>query len=144
MLHFCVKIISVHTGKGIYIYKNNDKYTGDFKEDKKHGLGEMAFHNGSRFYGEFIEGRRMGVGKMTLADGRAFASHWVMGVETGERRWLKGEGMEEAVTSWIKGEAPEPAEKKQKQENGRGDGKTLEPLLRGGANNPRSSGTRIP
>ena len=38
-------------GKGIYHYPNGDKYVGEWKDDKFHGVGMYLFANGERFEG---------------------------------------------------------------------------------------------
>jgi len=46
------------TGK--MIYKNNDIYKGDWKDDKRHGFGKLIYDNGNKIYeGEWENDRKM-------------------------------------------------------------------------------------
>ena len=45
-------------GKGTYIFKNENKYVGDFKNGKFHGKGTYIFTNGDKYVGEFKDGRK--------------------------------------------------------------------------------------
>ena len=38
-------------GKGIYTYVNGDKYEGDFKDNKKHGIGKLVYKDKGEYYG---------------------------------------------------------------------------------------------
>ncbi len=40
-------------GHGSFIYKNGDKYVGDFKDDKREGKGILYYKNGNIYDGEF-------------------------------------------------------------------------------------------
>ena len=39
--------------RGIINYDNGDIYTGQIKNFKKHGFGELSFANGDRYIGDF-------------------------------------------------------------------------------------------
>lgn len=43
-------------------YKVVGKYTGDWKDGKKHGFGALVYANGSKYEGEWKEGKRHGRG----------------------------------------------------------------------------------
>ena len=45
-------------GKGTYIFKNGNKYVGDFKNGKLHGKVTYIFTNGDKYVGEFKDGRK--------------------------------------------------------------------------------------
>ena len=49
-------------GKGIYKSKNYTQYTGEWKEDKFHGVGLLRFPDGSFYNGDWHEGLKCGVG----------------------------------------------------------------------------------
>ena len=38
-------------GKGRYTYVNGDKYEGDFKDNKKHGIGKLIYKDKGEYYG---------------------------------------------------------------------------------------------
>ena len=46
----------------MYLYKNNDKYIGDWKDDLFDGVGIYLFENGDFFYGELKAGKKHGRG----------------------------------------------------------------------------------
>lgn len=43
-------------GKGAYVYKNNDKYVGDWENDVFEGVGIYLFDNGDYYYGDLSNG----------------------------------------------------------------------------------------
>lgn len=51
-------------------------YTGNWKEDKRHGLGKMQYADGSVYTGEWSEHERHGGGTMTYADKRTYVGPW--------------------------------------------------------------------
>ena len=56
-------------GKGTYIFKNENKYVGDFKNGKFHGKGTYIFTNGDKYVGEFKDGRKNDQGTITYSSG---------------------------------------------------------------------------
>lgn len=55
---------------GSYTYAAGDKYTGEWRDDQKHGLGVNTYANGDKYAGEFKDDRRSGHGTYLFADGR--------------------------------------------------------------------------
>ena len=45
------------------LYKNEDRYEGEFKKNKRKGEGKMWFKNGAKFEGEWKDDRLHGQGK---------------------------------------------------------------------------------
>lgn len=46
-------------GKGEYVYCNNNKYEGEWENDKKHGQGVYLYQNkGEKYEGEFRNGMK--------------------------------------------------------------------------------------
>lgn len=41
-------LLLLSIGKGVYIWKNGDKYVGEWEHDKKHGKGVFVFSNGRK------------------------------------------------------------------------------------------------
>ena len=46
-------------GKGIYFYKNQDIYAGEWKNDLFHGEGTYIFASGERYQGRLENGRKV-------------------------------------------------------------------------------------
>ena len=46
-----------HNCFGAYTFDDGDKYVGEWKEDKMHGLGTYTWANGEKYLGEFRDGR---------------------------------------------------------------------------------------
>jgi radial spoke head protein 1 len=44
-------LIKRRNGKGRYTYANGDKYEGDFRENKKHGIGKLTYKDKGEYYG---------------------------------------------------------------------------------------------
>ncbi|MCR9052341.1 caspase family protein [Phaeodactylibacter xiamenensis] len=73
-------------GTGTYIFKNDNKYTGTFRDGYPHGKGTIIYANGERYEGEL---------KMGYLSG-----HGVLFTNTGEQRsgiWHNGELVREKV-----------------------------------------------
>ena len=49
-------------GRGVLLYKKNDKYFGNFKNGKKSGIGVFFFKNGSKYFGEWENNKFEGYG----------------------------------------------------------------------------------
>ena len=47
-------------GKGIYYYKNGDRYEGDVKNGKREGKGILYFKNGDREMGDYLNDKPIG------------------------------------------------------------------------------------
>lgn len=59
------------------------KYTGNFKDGIKDGLGSMGFITGARYEGMWSQGRMHGKGLYIWADGRRYEGEWVRGERHG-------------------------------------------------------------
>jgi hypothetical protein len=55
--------------RGSYTYDDWSKYTGEFKDDKRHGQGTMIYPDGQKYTGEFVNDRREGEGVYTSPSG---------------------------------------------------------------------------
>ena len=60
------------TGKGLYIWNNNQQYKGDFVKGIKHGKGKYKWPDGFEYEGEYNNGIREGLGTYKWKDGRVF------------------------------------------------------------------------
>ena len=63
-------------GQGMYNYDQHSHYTGEFRNDTKHGRGQQNFE-GIIFEGDFQNDRRNGQGEMQLEDGPTFMGKWL-------------------------------------------------------------------
>lgn len=50
----------IRNGKGKYQYANGDKYDGDFKNNKKHGIGRLIYKEKGEYYGLWENGLKHG------------------------------------------------------------------------------------
>ena len=55
-------------------------YSGEYKDDLKHGVGEYRWASGNFYKGEYKFDKRDGYGEMTWADGSSFEGNWKNGV----------------------------------------------------------------
>lgn len=66
---------------GELVLANGDRYTGEFKGDKKHGQGEFTWASGEfagdQFIGQYQDNLRTGPGKYTWADGSVHKGQWL-------------------------------------------------------------------
>jgi hypothetical protein len=68
-------------GLGTYYYQANnqfkgDKYVGEFKDGKLHGQGTLTKASGEKYVGEWKDNKRNGQGINLFADGRRFEGIW--------------------------------------------------------------------
>jgi len=68
-----------HNCFGIGITASGNKYVGEFRDGKYHGLGAFTFVSGSKYLGEFRDGLPNGQGTYTSADGRVKEGIWENG-----------------------------------------------------------------
>lgn len=51
------------------LYTNGNMYTGQKKDDLRHGKGKYLYGDGSYYYGDWFKGKMEGLGKLYDADG---------------------------------------------------------------------------
>jgi len=57
--------------------ESKGKYTGEWKDDKRHGRGTMVWKSGVQYTGNFRNDRRHNVeGKITFISGDVYDGHW--------------------------------------------------------------------
>ena len=67
-------------GHGTYVYDNKFfQYQGEWRDNKKHGMGVFSMSNGSQYEGEFRDGEMTGQGKRTWPDGSAYTGDFLEG-----------------------------------------------------------------
>ena len=64
------------TGKGIKIFVNNAVYEGDFINGLFHGNGIMKYANGDVYEGEWKDNKKSGMGKYRYANGDVYEGKW--------------------------------------------------------------------
>lgn len=67
------------SGTGVYIYDNDDEYSGSFVNDLRNGSGRMKYKNGDRFEGSFKDDLRDGKGTYIFKNGAMLEGTFEMG-----------------------------------------------------------------
>ncbi len=63
-------------GIGKFKYKNGDVYEGNWENDKKHGNGKMEYINGNVYNGEWKDNEKYGNGTMKYNNGDVYEGDW--------------------------------------------------------------------
>lgn len=74
----------IKTGKGIMIWKDGNKYIGQFKDDKLNGQGSFFFFDGGKYEGLWKDSQRNGQGSYHYPDGSKYEGQWKDGQRNGE------------------------------------------------------------
>lgn len=74
-------------GTGTSVYSGGDTYTGDHVNGNRHGKGKYTWANGAVYDGDWVDGQRTGKGTMTWADGSYYTGDWVDGYQHGSGEW---------------------------------------------------------
>ncbi len=53
---------------GLFVWKDGNKYLGNYKNNIKEGKGKFIWNNGKSFEGNFLNGKPHGKGLITLTD----------------------------------------------------------------------------
>jgi hypothetical protein len=72
------------------LFANHDRYLGQLREGKRHGVGVYAFASGAVYRGSFRKGKFHGHGVYTYPDGDVFDGNWVDGMREGMGAFRKG------------------------------------------------------
>ncbi|TQE64438.1 MORN repeat-containing protein [Leptospira noguchii] len=67
------------SGTGVYIYDNDDEYSGSFVNDLRNGSGRIKYKNGDRFEGSFKDDLRDGKGTYIFKNGAMLEGIFEMG-----------------------------------------------------------------
>ena len=62
--------------QGTQVYPNGDKYTGEWKDDMKHGHGTYTYNNGEVYVGEYKDDMKHGEGMYSWPDGNKYIGEW--------------------------------------------------------------------
>ena len=85
-------------GTGEYVYPSGDKYSGQWRKNKKHGAGYFyQKETGACYSGQWRDGEINGHGRWTLADGSALEANFVNGAPAGTAIFIPG-GEDRVVT----------------------------------------------
>lgn len=72
-------------GIGTY-YMHGDSYSGDYRENTRHGRGSYLLASGSRYEGEWRDNQRSGKGRFDWPDGSCYEGDWLQGERHGRGR----------------------------------------------------------
>ena len=70
-------------GKGIYYWNDGERYEGDVRNGKPEGKGVYFFANGNRYEGDFRNGKREGKGIFYFNSGDRMMGDWINDEEVG-------------------------------------------------------------
>nr|XP_033798826.1 MORN repeat-containing protein 4 isoform X2 [Geotrypetes seraphini] len=65
--------------KGSFTYSSGEEYDGEWKEGRRHGMGQLTFADGSIYLGQFENGLFSGCGVLTFPDGSRYEGEFVQG-----------------------------------------------------------------
>lgn len=63
-------------GRGVYVWKDNGRYEGDFLAGKMHGHGKRVYASGNVYTGSFVDGRKQGNGMMKYSNRDEYSGEW--------------------------------------------------------------------
>ncbi|KAM6347957.1 MORN repeat-containing protein 4 isoform 1-T1 [Alca torda] len=69
--------------KGSFTYSNGEEYRGEWKEGRRHGIGQLTFSDGTAYVGHFENGLFHGCGVLTFSDGSRYEGEFVQGKFSG-------------------------------------------------------------
>ena len=64
--------------EGLITYENGDRYTGEWKDNKREGNGMITYANGDEYFGEWILDNKEGRGVMRYMNGNVYDGEWRM------------------------------------------------------------------
>jgi len=81
-------------GEGIYLFPNDDKYDGEFKNGEITGDGVYTYPDKSKYTGEFANGVRHGQGTLKIVDGITYTGQWANDLPNGKGVKILADGMQ--------------------------------------------------
>lgn len=102
-------------GKGVLLYENGRVYEGNWKNNKREGVGYERFQSNSQeqtedaqdcdiYQGEYMMGRAHGRGVYIWSNGETYDGEWYKGMRQGKGIW-KGTNTQYYDGEWSKGKA---------------------------------------
>ncbi|MCW2277585.1 copper amine oxidase N-terminal domain-containing protein [Heliophilum fasciatum] len=79
-------------GAGNMLWPDGAEYTGEWQEGKMHGQGSMTFADGSKYIGDYKQGKRDGTGLYKWANGDRYDGEWKNGMENGQGTFTAANG----------------------------------------------------
>jgi serine/threonine-protein kinase PpkA len=70
-------------GTGVYLFKNGDKFSGEWKNSQIFNQGTYFYKNGEKYVGEFENGKINGTGTYYYNSGNRYEGTWKDGVKSG-------------------------------------------------------------
>ncbi len=72
-------------GKGILLFRDGRKFTGEFVDDKMEGKGGVfVWTDGRKYEGEYFDDKKHGYGVFSWPDGRRYEGSWLYGKQHGK------------------------------------------------------------
>lgn len=65
--------------KGSFTYATGEEYHGEWREGRRHGLGQLLFADGAIYVGQFENGLFCGYGVLTFPDGSRYEGEFIQG-----------------------------------------------------------------
>jgi hypothetical protein len=88
-------------GRGTYVWKNGDRYEGEWKDCLKNGKGEDNFSNGDVYKGFYKDGKPHGKGVYKWKNGSTYHGEFCKGKKHGKGKWQKTKSMPVNGTAFI-------------------------------------------
>ena len=79
-------------GVGIYTFSDGDKYVGEFKDGKEHGQGTYTWANGDKYFGEYKDGKKHGQGIEIYLGGDKYVGEYKNGLPNGQGTFTRADG----------------------------------------------------
>lgn len=95
-------------GTGTYLFKNGDRYVGQWSGGQPHGKGTYYFSSKERYEGDFKFGKFDGQGTMYYPDGAYYTGGWKENQKNGYGKLVYREG-KVAEGQWVAGKMQKPS-----------------------------------
>jgi hypothetical protein len=89
-----------HDCQSAVTLSGGQRYIGEFRAGRRHGLGEMRSASGARYVGEFREGQPEGLGSYIFQSGARYVGYFKAGRRDGEGIFYSADGALRASGRW--------------------------------------------
>ncbi|KAK5854006.1 hypothetical protein PBY51_015110 [Eleginops maclovinus] len=79
--------------RGSFTYASGEEYHGEWKEGRRHGVGQLKFQDGTCFSGQFENGLFHGFGVLLFTDGSRYEGEFAHGKFQGAGVFSRCDGM---------------------------------------------------